>query len=217
VGFERDFLLMNRLFTRASLDLGIVNFEAGLYFGLFNLDITATSIGFSAIIQVKAPSDRVFGSFGIDFPFNRTLNAVDEYAQDFLGVTFGIKVPHAILRADIRNRGLTQRHEHSAIITGRWSRFQVSAGTDWDFPVSFCLDIGYQQIKWLYIVSKTYEYDYSSVYAGLDVSWFVTNRLKLYLETQAPVYPWVYPRVNFTTPQEALLIGFTLGAVWKVQ
>jgi hypothetical protein len=103
------------------------------------------------------------------------LNSFGEYAQDCLGPTFGVRTPHAVLRADIRNRGLTQQHERSATITGRSYQFQVSAETDFDGAVSFCHNIGYEHIKWLYIVSKTYEYDCSSVDALLNISWFATN------------------------------------------
>jgi hypothetical protein len=91
-------------------------------------------------------------------------------------------------------------------------------GTDLDFPVAFGIDAGYQQLTWTYEISpNTVDYKYDSFYAGLDVSWLVDQYFRVYLETRAPVYPWVLTDINFDDPKKPFLLSVTLGASWKAR
>jgi hypothetical protein len=212
--FERDPLLMNRLFTDVSFSIGFMDFEAGLFFGLdIKDDGLVFSPGLSARIKTPLFRELLSGTFRIDLPLSAAMSIPNSYTQTFISLQVDAIFTWARFRAGLSDRTFTQ--DAGISMSSKWLRY--SFGVEKDFGITTVkLDAGYQELRYLFssFLAASTTYNYSSVYAGLGVV-FPISTLKFSLGLEAPVYPWVYPEMqSLLTPSAPLLFGVSLGVEW---
>jgi hypothetical protein len=212
--FERDPLLMNRLFTDVSFSIGFMDFEAGLFFGLDVKDGGLVfSPGLSARMKTPLFRELLSGSFRVDLPFSAALNIPNSYTQTYIDLQMDVTFSWMRFRLGLNDRTFTQ--EIGVEMSSEWVRYMF--GLEKDFGAATVkLDVGYQELRYLFstfIIPPT-GYYYSSVYAGLGVVVSLST-MKFSLGLEAPVYPWVYPELqSLLTPNVPLLLGVFLGFDW---
>ncbi|MDR3343092.1 MAG: hypothetical protein LBT14_09990 [Treponema sp.] len=217
LNFDRDALLINRLFVRATLDWRFIGLEVGPSFGLFNLNIATISPALSMIVKLTIPPGIVSGLFRLDTSLGRQPNNPGDYTQDYREIRVGLLLPFFLLTLSMSGRDLIEKKDQYDI-SSSWIRYNLSAEFHKkDFPFAFRLDVGYQQLKWIYTVAQPVDYTYGDVYVGLEVSYRIWSRVKLFLGVEVPVFPWVYPYIqSFSDPQVPLFYGATLGFLWNL-
>jgi hypothetical protein len=212
--FERDPLLMNRLFTDVSFSIGFMDFEAGLFFGLDARDDGLVfSPGLSARIKTPLFRELLSGAFRVDLPFGPVLNIPNSYTQMYIDLQVDVTFSWARFRLGLSDRTFTQKI--GVDMTSEWVRYAF--GVEKDFGAATVkLDVGYQELRWLFstFITSPTSYYYSSVYAGLGVV-FSISTMKFSLGLEAPVYPWIYPELqSLLTPNVPLFLGVALGFDW---
>ncbi|MDR3170612.1 MAG: hypothetical protein LBU17_03170 [Treponema sp.] len=217
LNFDRDALLINRLFVRATLDWRFLGLEAGPAFGLFNLNIATISPALSMIVKLNIPPGIVSGLFRLDTSLGRKPNNPGDYTQDFREIRVGLRIPFFLVTFSMSGRDLIEKKDEYDI-SSSWIRYNLSAEFyKKDFPFTFRLDVGYQQLKWIYTMEQPVDYTYGDVYVGLELSYRIWSKVKLFLGVEVPVFPWVYPYIqSFSDPQVPLFYGATLGVLWNL-
>jgi hypothetical protein len=216
-GFQRDALLMNRLFARAVYEYGVFGFEAGLALGLFNLDKTKIKPALSTVFRASIPAGWFSASLAFDYALDRNLAAVGDYTQDAIELYAEFRLPAPLkLFLELSDKTALLKQEY-ATIGQYWMRYGFGVETVFDMPVAFRVNAGYQDIRWQYAALSVEEYEYESFFVGLTALWRVLPNLTLFLGAEAPVYPWVYPSIgDFADPQAPLLLSVSLGVTWKI-
>jgi hypothetical protein len=212
--FERDPLLMNRLFTDVSFSIGFMDFEAGFFFGLDVKDSGLVfSPGLSARMKTPLFRELLSGSFRVDLPFGAALNIPNSYTQTYIDLQMDVTFSWMRFRLGVSDRTFTQAI--GVDMTSEWVRYVFGVEKDIG-AVTIKLDVGYQELRWLFstFITSPTSYYYSSVYAGLGVV-FSISTMKFSLGLEAPVYPWIYPELqSFITPNIPLFLGVALGFDW---
>jgi hypothetical protein len=210
-GFDRDNVLLNRLYTRAALDFSFLSLEAGLFTGLFNFDAVKVRPGFSAALNLTMLRGMFTGSLAFDYAINRALDTPGDYSQDALGLELRFLLQPLSLALLFSSKTLMMKSE-GAMVSHYWSRYVLKTTPRLRGSFGFSLDLGYQKLMVLYTQFGVEEYSYATFFAGLEFSLSLPANLELSLGLEAPVYPFVYPRIgSLSDPEVPLLCGVSLG------
>jgi hypothetical protein len=215
-GYERNALSLNQLFLRAVYDFGSAEIEAGMNAGIFNTDTFFISPGLSVAARAASPGGLLSGSMHVDYALNRELTAPDDYFQDYFGIAAGVNMPSARIGSEMSSRSVNRRDHYLVNTVSRWMRYLVSA----EFPRKLWtlrLEAGYQNLSWDYAAARPYSYRYWSFFSGIGAAVRIGSALTLFLNAEAPVYPWVYPEVkDFLDPKTAFFWKAELGVLWRL-
>ncbi|MDR3343034.1 MAG: hypothetical protein LBT14_09680, partial [Treponema sp.] len=219
LSFERDLLLLNRIFTRAEVDLGFIDFAIGPYFGIFNTNANIVSPGLSMVLKLRLFSGMLSGSFRLDTYLGwRNLTDPGDYSQDAYEIKLGVQIPVAMITLSMSDRTIVEKDDWAITLTQHWIRYNLS--TEFSKPpgpFGFRFNLGYQQLTCTYAVAMPLDYFYHDIYVGLGASYKIRPHIKLFLEAEAPIWPWQYGAMqSLRDPQVPLLYGASLGVVWTL-
>jgi hypothetical protein len=217
LSFDRDPILMNRVFARAIWDMDFINIELGPYFGLFNSSTGQVSPGASLALHVRIPQWRFFAFFQRDTPMGKdNLIGPGDYIQSYSEIKAGAILPFGSLALSLIDRNSTIQDDQSVDIVNQWVRYNLAL----EFarptnPFGLKIDLGYQELRWTYRLpfplNTEMKYTYKNIYAGLDLSYRI-GMLTLSLGMEAPLYPWVYHQIqSLKDPQASFFGQITLG------
>jgi hypothetical protein len=212
--FERDPVLMNRLMARIAADWPIFGIEAGPYFGILNPAADVISPGLSLILRAKLLSGAFSGSFRFDSSLGRDPQISGDYTQNYYEFSLGALLSRVTLGLSISDRTLIRKTSQLRDIVSIRARYNFSF--DYTFrsiPLTLGLDMGYQQLTWLYMTAlQPAAYHYNAAYIGPKASLKI-RAVKLFFTTEAPVYPMEY----LTVPNAPVLLQASLGFVWNIR
>jgi hypothetical protein len=207
LGFERDPVLMNRLFAQGQFDLSLLSLTAGVFFGILSQADDTLPAG--ASLSLSARLFDFEAVFRIDVPLGNTLPS--SYAQSYTAFTLDWFPSWAHLGLSLIGRSLLQRTAGNFDITSKWSQYALFGEKGFG-RFTPRLEFGYQELSWLFLIgdtAKPAEYHYASVYLGLGTAFSVTDTLSLNLHLQVPVYPFVY-----VVPDSPFFFNVNLGLSW---
>ncbi|MDR1466288.1 MAG: hypothetical protein LBI40_01535 [Treponema sp.] len=214
IGYEWDYILLNRLFTRAVLDLGLLNIEAGFAMGFLNFDSATMSLAFSTGLSVQSPSGRFFGSLNLDLPFDGAQKgSIFPYEQTCFSFGAGVNLPYVVIsfRAFLSLMLFTEEKEiYDVSYISKQSLYALTAKTDLSGIWNFSLTVGYRELSRsvkAFLLSEPYKY--SSFFVDLGGFFNVNRNFGLYLKTAVPFYPWVFNPLP--TQSDAFLFSTSLG------
>ncbi|MDR2798514.1 MAG: hypothetical protein LBB80_09230, partial [Treponema sp.] len=216
LGFDRDPLIMNRVFARATWDMSFIGLEAGPYFGLFNSSSGQVSPGLSLVLHVRIPRWSLFSSFQYDTTLGKDLIGPGDYIQSYSEIKAGAVLPFGRLTLSMIDRNSTAQNDLGFDIINHWIRYNLAMEIALlPLPWGFRVDLGYQRLHWTYYVSSgPLDYGYDDVYAGLELSYRI-GYLTLLLGLEAPLYPFVYPLIqSIEYPQAPFFGQILLGFKW---
>jgi hypothetical protein len=215
VELERESLSLNRIVTRATFDVGVVEIEAGPSLGLLNTEALGINPDLSLVLRLRFPSWNLSGLFRFDSALGRVPATPGDYTQSYVlaGLSYSFSWGKFTLGIFERSSNMMYNQENTQI--GRWSRYYLAA----DFPAvpkswGLRLELGYEHLQWNYELPISLEYLYGAVYAGLEGSFTVVpNFLSLIVGVEGPVYPFVYPTLiaTFDDPQAAFYGRISFG------
>jgi hypothetical protein len=215
-GYARDALSMNQFYIRGVYDFGLAAIEAGVNTGMFNTNVFYISPALSAAARAASPGGLFSGTARVDFALNREMNAPEEYFQDYYAAAVRINTPVARVGAATSTRSVDQMDRYLVKTVSRWTRYLVSV----EFPLKIWtlrLEAGYQNLSWEYAAVRPYAYRYWNIFSGTEVSIRIGSPAALFWSVEAPVYPWVYPKIeNFLEPQAAFLWKAEMGVQWRL-
>ncbi|MDR1126529.1 MAG: hypothetical protein LBL06_00210, partial [Treponema sp.] len=220
IGYERDSILLNRLFARAVFDLGFFNVAMGLAMGFLNFDSSAISLAFSTTLFAQSPNGRLFGSLGLDLPFDGAQkNATFPYKQTSFSLDAGVKVPYVIFSFHALLSIMLSREEREvydvAYITSKQALYALTIKTDFATAnegkgFDFSLTAGYRDVnRSIKALLLSDPYQYSSFFGGLGLFVSANRNFGLYMKAEAPFYPWVFNPLP--VPSDAFLLTASLG------
>jgi hypothetical protein len=218
LGFDRDPMLMNRIFARATWDIGSIGLEVGPYLGLFNSSTGQVSPGFSVVLHVRIPRWRIFSAFQHDTTLGREhLIGPGDYIQSYSAIKAGAVLPFGRLTLSLIYRNSTIQDDLGMDVLNQWIRYnlglEISRPPN---PWGLRIDLGYQRLQWTYHIGlQPLDYGYGDVYAGLELSYRI-GYLRLFLGLETPLYPWVYPQIQSIEDPQApffgqIILGFRLS------
>jgi hypothetical protein len=217
-GFERDMILLNQAYVKASADFGVFGIEGGFYLGFLNFENSKIGPGLTAVLSAHSPQDVFFGSARFDLGLNRALSNHNDYTQDLMDFEAGVRFTNFILTANADFHIMTVETGRMVNSERKWTRYAISGETNFASPVAFRFDAGYQTLYWDYQTTPAWEFEYKSFFAGLGIAWKILPNLKLFLDAEAPIYPFVYPDIgDFSDPAKPFLFGASLGAAWSLR
>jgi hypothetical protein len=212
LSFERDPLLMNRLFADLAFPIGFADLETGAFFTLAPSEKVVISPGLSLRIKMPLFHEMFHGAFRIDLPLGAALNIPS--TQTHIEVELGVTFPWASFNFALIDRILKDKLDVIGDMQNEWIRFKLSAEKTFG-KVTIGLDAGYQEVKWVFSEDQPLDYHYDDVYLGLNAALAISSTMKLSLGLEAPVFPWVYSEIqSIVTPQTPVLFGLSLGFDW---
>ncbi|MDR0376497.1 MAG: hypothetical protein LBH70_01760 [Spirochaetaceae bacterium] len=217
VAFERDSILMNRIFTRASWDAGFFGVEAGPYLGLLNTGFANVSLGVSLLLKLTIPQWRIFTSFRLDIPITRELSNSGDYNQSFGEINIGYRASRFRIVLSAADRRSILKNNRQIPVTNQWVRYNLGVEfPPFTLPLTFGVDGGYEELYWTYDSALTpFEYRYYDVYAGIEAAYTIGASWTLVLGVEVPVYPFRYPDIGSLADPRAPFLGkFNLGFRW---
>ncbi|MDR2096690.1 MAG: hypothetical protein LBP76_14400 [Treponema sp.] len=219
VGFDRDPLLMNRIFARFIWDRGFIGFEAGPYFGFLNSGTGQVSPGLSLVLHLRLLRWNIFSSFQYDTALGKEPVASGDYIQSLSEIKAGITLPFGGFTLSMTDRSFTMRKEMDLEIIDHWIRYKLTVEITRPLkPWGIRVDMGYQQLQRTYHIAALAQesYPYYDVYGGLGASCEI-GAITLFLGFEAPLYPFVYPEIqSLETPQAPFCGQISLGIKWTL-
>jgi hypothetical protein len=220
IGYERDFILLNRLFARAVFDLGFFNIATGLAMGFLNFDSSTISLAFSTTVFAQSQNGRLFGSLGIDLPFDGAQkNSTFPYKQTSFTLDTGIRLPYIIFSFHAFLSVMLLRDEKEvydvAYITSKQALYALTIKTDFATAnkgkgFDFSLTAGYRDVnRSVRALLLSEPYQYSSFFGGLGLFVSANRNFGLYMKAEAPFYPWVFNPLP--AQSDAFLLTASLG------
>ncbi|MDR0644887.1 MAG: hypothetical protein LBG05_08335, partial [Treponema sp.] len=217
-GYERDIILLNRLFARAAFNFGAFNITAGLAAGFLNFDSTAIGLAFSTALSAQSPNGRIFGALGLDLPFDGAQeDSSFPYEQTCFTIDTGVRLPSMVMsfRALLSVVFLRDVKEVYDIrySTSKQTLYALTAKTDLVGRWNFSLTAGYRDVsRSVRALFLSEPYHYPSFFTCLGVFLRVNHDLELSVKADVPFYPWVF--TPLPDQSDAFLfmasLGFTL-------
>jgi hypothetical protein len=216
LGFDRDPLLMNRLFARAAWNTDFIGIEAGPCFGLLNSKTGQLSPGLSLVLLARISRWNFFSSFRWDGSPGKDPGGPGDYVQTYSEIKAGVALPFGGLILSLTDRRFTIRDEFDTDIISQWIRCNAAVEIAPPLnPLELRVDLGYQRLQWAYYLDPQ-GYGYWNVYTGLELSRRIKS-VTLFFGLEAPLYPFVYPRIkNLADPQSPFLGQIELGLSWAL-
>jgi hypothetical protein len=210
LGFERDSVLMNRLFARGQFDFSLLSLTAGVFFGILNQTEDALPSG--ASLSLSAQLFDFVAAFRIDIPLGNTLPS--SYAQSYTAFNLDWFPSWAHLGLSLIGRSLFQKTAGDLDFTSKWVQYALFGEKGFG-RFTPRLELGYQELSWIFLMGDTAapaEYHYASIYLGLGTAFSLTSALSLNIHLQVPVYPFVYVDI-LNAP---FFFNASLGVSWNL-
>ena len=225
LGFERDPLMRNRLFSNIKVDTEYFFIEAGPFIGLFNSSKLPFNPGVSVglglmypgIVFAELRASSTLGIIKMDEKGNNSQHSAD--------ISLGFWVPHVICSLNMSIRNFALREQTYLLIEDRLARYFFSANVHTkNIPFTIKVDLGYQSLKRAYttqtadsgsIVKNSETDEFKSLFIGLEGTYTFSPELKFLLGGEMPVYSWgVRPMRD--PPKGTMLFTLRTGVVWTI-
>jgi hypothetical protein len=198
-GFERDFLLRNRLFANMGLKLEYVTLEVGPLMGLFNSKDQTINPGFSAGLGLEFPGI-LFITLKASSSLGSILNITGNYLQKTGEISAGFWVPYAICSFNMITKGFDVEEKADLLIEDSANRYFFRADVfSKNVPYTCRVDLGYQSLKRSYsaddssggsLKKNTTADEFKFLFIGLEASYMITPEFKMLLGGELPIYSW---------------------------
>jgi hypothetical protein len=211
VSFERDPILLNRLFATGSLGAGIFTLEGGVFLGILNPGADRLNPGITGRVRVLIPpQNRLSASFRFDTSFAKYLSGSGAYIQEYQegGIEYRFS-PQLTAALTLTHREFISRAEANTVYNNGWMRYELAgvySGRRW----SAGLAAGYQELRWSYTTFWDARYQYWNIYAGVRGGYELPGNVDLTGGIELPVYPVGY----FEDMLQPFLVKGTLGVRW---
>jgi hypothetical protein len=223
-GFERDFLLQNRLFANMEFKLDYITMELGPVVGLFNTSEQPINPGFSAGMGLEFP-----GIFFVNLKASSSLGGVldskGSYIQTAGEISAGFWVPYVVCSFNMNTKGFNLEKGSNHLTEDTATRYFFRADVfSKNVPYTCRLDLGYQTIKRSdssdsisggVLHRDTQTDEFKAFYIGLEASYMIIPGLKLLLGGEVPVYSWSVKSAK-NVNKESLFFQAHTGVLWTL-
>ena len=221
-GFERDFVMRNRLFANAGVDLAYFNIDAGVFLGLFNSKQEMFNPGLSISMAAQLPGIILLKLNALS-SIGGGLSTIGSYTQKTGGISIGFWVPYIVCSLNLQTQNFTIKEEANLLIEDSLVKYFFRADVfTKNVPYTISIDFGYGILKRthysqsviaspLELVSNALIDELKFIYLGLKVDYTVNSSLKIFAKGEIPFYSWASPHMKVN--QHSTLFQMFTGVV----